>query len=158
MLKFFFSWCGPFLKSLLNLLQYCFCSLFWFFGHETCSSPNRDQTHTPCIGWWSLNHGTTSEVPHLAFWYLEREFPSCTCQWCAFSHQWVCLSCPLSLRDLSIIPWGDDLCKHFSAGNLYIAYGSCNINQCFSDFKVAFKSPRILLKCRIWDSAFITSS
>ena len=27
-------WCGPFWKSLLNLLQHCFCSLFWFFGHE----------------------------------------------------------------------------------------------------------------------------
>ena len=25
---------GPFLKSLLNLLQYCFCFMFWFFGHE----------------------------------------------------------------------------------------------------------------------------
>ena len=25
-----------FLKSLLNLLQYCFCLMFWFFGHEAC--------------------------------------------------------------------------------------------------------------------------
>ena len=25
-----------FLKSLLNLLQYCFCFTFWFFGHEAC--------------------------------------------------------------------------------------------------------------------------
>ena len=24
------------LKSLLNLLQYCFCFKFWFFGHEAC--------------------------------------------------------------------------------------------------------------------------
>jgi len=23
-------------KSLLNLLQYCFCFMFWLFGHETC--------------------------------------------------------------------------------------------------------------------------
>ena len=28
--------CGPFLKSLLNLLQYCFCFMFWFFGQEAC--------------------------------------------------------------------------------------------------------------------------
>ena len=28
--------CGPFLKSSLNLLQYCFCFMFWFFGHEAC--------------------------------------------------------------------------------------------------------------------------
>ena len=34
-LKIFF-WCGPFLKSLLNLLQYCFCFRFWFFGHKVC--------------------------------------------------------------------------------------------------------------------------
>ena len=25
-----------FLKSLLNLLQYCFCFVFWFFGHQAC--------------------------------------------------------------------------------------------------------------------------
>ena len=35
-LRFFFFWCGPFLKSLLNLLQYCFCFMFWFFGREAC--------------------------------------------------------------------------------------------------------------------------
>ena len=29
-------WCGPFLKSLLNLLQYCFCFMCWFFGPEAC--------------------------------------------------------------------------------------------------------------------------
>ena len=31
-LRFFFFLCGPFLKSLLNLLQYYFCFMFWFFG------------------------------------------------------------------------------------------------------------------------------
>jgi len=30
-LRFFFFWCGQFLKSLLNLLQYCFCFMFCFF-------------------------------------------------------------------------------------------------------------------------------
>ena len=24
----------PFLKSLLSLLQHCFCFMFWFFGQE----------------------------------------------------------------------------------------------------------------------------
>ena len=33
--NFFFS-CGPLLKSLFNLLQYCFCFMFWFFGREAC--------------------------------------------------------------------------------------------------------------------------
>ena len=33
---FFFFGCGSFLESLLNLLQYCFCFVFWFFGHKAC--------------------------------------------------------------------------------------------------------------------------
>ena len=33
-LKIFLMWTD--LKSLLNLLQYCFCIMFWFFGHEAC--------------------------------------------------------------------------------------------------------------------------
>ena len=28
-----FFWGGPFLKSFLNLLQYCFCFMCWVFGH-----------------------------------------------------------------------------------------------------------------------------
>ena len=36
---FFFFWCWPFLKSLLNLLQCCFCFLFWVFGHVPCGIP-----------------------------------------------------------------------------------------------------------------------
>ena len=26
--------CGPFLRSFSNLLPYCFCFMFWFFGHK----------------------------------------------------------------------------------------------------------------------------
>ena len=33
--RFFFS-CGPFKKSLLSLLQYCFYFIFWFFGSKAC--------------------------------------------------------------------------------------------------------------------------
>ena len=35
---FFFKifWCGPFFKSLLNLLQYCFCFMSWFLGPKAC--------------------------------------------------------------------------------------------------------------------------
>ena len=45
---FFFSfWCGPFLKSLLNLLQYCFCFMFWFFGSKESwdQGPNLQTLH-----------------------------------------------------------------------------------------------------------------
>ena len=31
---FFFFWCGPFLKSLFNMLQYCSCFMFCCFGWE----------------------------------------------------------------------------------------------------------------------------
>ena len=35
--NYFFSfWCEPFLKSFLNLLRYCFCFMFWFFGCDAC--------------------------------------------------------------------------------------------------------------------------
>ena len=34
--KIFFFWCGPFLKSLLNLLHHYFCFTFCFFGYEAC--------------------------------------------------------------------------------------------------------------------------
>ena len=30
----FFFYVDQILKSLLNLLRYCFCFMFWFFGHE----------------------------------------------------------------------------------------------------------------------------
>ena len=59
-LFFIFIWMsGPFLKSLLNLLQYCFCFTFWFFllgGMWDLSSLTRDRTWAPCIGRWSLHH------------------------------------------------------------------------------------------------------
>ena len=32
--NFFFVLCGPFFKSLLNFLQYCFCSMLWFSGYK----------------------------------------------------------------------------------------------------------------------------
>ena len=38
--------------ALLNLLQYCFYFMFWFFGGKVYgfSSPTRDWIPTPCIG------------------------------------------------------------------------------------------------------------
>ena len=46
---FIYCYCGPFLSSLLTLLQYCFCFMFWFFGHETCgiSAPWPEMEPTP---------------------------------------------------------------------------------------------------------------
>ena len=55
-------------KSLLNLLQYCFCFMFWIFGQEACGilvpQPGIKPAH-PCSERQSLNHWTIREVPLL---------------------------------------------------------------------------------------------
>ena len=59
--------CGPFVKSFLNLLQWRFYVLvFWPWGMWDLSSQTGDQTRTPCIGRWRLNHGTIREVATVA--------------------------------------------------------------------------------------------
>ena len=62
-LKIFFKKSGPFLKSLLNLLPYCFCFMLWFFGAKACGvlAP-WPEAHTSCIGKQSLNRWTTREL------------------------------------------------------------------------------------------------
>ena len=65
---FFFFWCGSFLKSLLNLLQYRFCGFilgFWLWGTWDLNSPTRDLTasYLPQIWRQSLNHWTAKKVP-----------------------------------------------------------------------------------------------
>ena len=54
------------IKSLSNLLQYCFCFMFWFFGPKACgilATPTRSRTLTVCIERRSLDHWTAREVP-----------------------------------------------------------------------------------------------
>ena len=57
----------PFLKSLLNLLQYCLCFMFWFFGHKGCETlapkPGIEPGPPALGGGWSLNPWTAREVP-----------------------------------------------------------------------------------------------
>ena len=49
---FFLFWCGPFKKSLLNLLQYCFSYIlvYWLWGTWDFSSLTRVHTYMPCLG------------------------------------------------------------------------------------------------------------
>ena len=64
-----FFWCGPFfLKSLLNLLQYC--GLFFFLAPRCVIFKLLDQGLNPCpfIGKQSLNHWTVREVT----WFLNE--------------------------------------------------------------------------------------
>ena len=60
--------CGSFLKSSLDLLQYCFCFMFWFFGHKPCGIlvpwPGIKPT-IPAMEMQSLNPWSAREVPRL---------------------------------------------------------------------------------------------
>ena len=56
-----------FCRSLLFVLQYCFCFMFWSPGIRDLSFLTRDQTHIPCIGRQSLNHSTAREFLFLMF-------------------------------------------------------------------------------------------
>ena len=63
--KIFFFFGQPFVESLLNLLQYGFCFMFCFFGHEACGvlvPPSGIEHCTFCIG-RSLQDWTAREVP-----------------------------------------------------------------------------------------------
>ena len=52
-----------------NLLQYCFCFMFWFlFGHEAYGILAPWPGVEPEPPNWSLNHQTTREVPQDHFW------------------------------------------------------------------------------------------
>ena len=70
-LKFFFFNVDHFFKkSLLNLLQYCFCCLsssFLTTRHVGSQLPEGNQTGTPYNGRRNFNHRTTREVPWLDF-------------------------------------------------------------------------------------------
>ena len=59
-------------KYLLNLLQYCFGFMFWYFDLKTFGilSPTRVQTCTLCIGRRSPNNWTTRKVPESVLTFL----------------------------------------------------------------------------------------
>ena len=69
---FFLKW-GPFLKSLLTLLQHCFCFMFWFLGQEACGIlvPRPGiEPRISCPGRQSLNHWTAGEVPKVCLLFF----------------------------------------------------------------------------------------
>ena len=77
----------PILLSFLTSLYWTCCNVvsvswfflflfFWPWGIWYLNSPTWDQTHTTCIGRWSLDQQTAREVPILNFfyaWYLTME-------------------------------------------------------------------------------------
>ena len=46
----------------VTALSLFYVLFLWPRGMWGLSFPTRDQTCTPCIGWWSLNHWTTRKV------------------------------------------------------------------------------------------------
>ena len=73
-------WCGPFLKALLNLLQYCSVLFFWWWGMWNLNSLARGQTYTPWTGRQQFSHWITSKLPLLliseAFFDTNSDFNS----------------------------------------------------------------------------------
>ena len=64
--KVFFFRCRLFSKSLVNLLQNCFCFMFWCFGPQgtgESQSPTRDGACTRYVRRRRLNHCAAREVP-----------------------------------------------------------------------------------------------
>ena len=61
-----FFWCGPFLKSLLNLLQFITCFKAWNFWPSQL--PHQGSNSYPfCTGRWNFNHWNTRQVPYFFF-------------------------------------------------------------------------------------------
>ena len=67
---FFFFLMWTIFKSILNLLQYCFCFMFWCFGHVGSSLTNWEWD--VCIGGQSSNHWVGREVLRSAFAFISH--------------------------------------------------------------------------------------
>ena len=52
-------------SEFVTILLLFYALFFWLWGMWDLSSLTRDQTHTLCVGRWSLNHWTDREVPSL---------------------------------------------------------------------------------------------
>ena len=53
----------------ITILLLFYVLVFWLRGLWDLQSPTRDGTHAPCIGWPSLNHWATREVPGIFFFF-----------------------------------------------------------------------------------------
>ena len=56
-----------FVEFVTTLLLFYVFWIFWSRGLGDLNCLTRGQTHTPCIGRWSLNHWTAREFPHMNF-------------------------------------------------------------------------------------------
>ena len=106
--KIFFFWLGPFLKSLLNLLQDCFCFMLCSFGQKACEilAPLPVIELAPfALEGEVLTTGSPGKFPLVRFKWVKAF--KCLCIWCtlSLSHVWlfvtpwtVTLQAPLSME------------------------------------------------------------
>ena len=93
-----FYFCGPFVKSSLNLLQYCFSFLFCFFGHKAygiLSCQTRDWTAPAALEGQVLTtglQGPSREVPWSTSYTSLCRDPHMVCTQCILSNDFSCLS------------------------------------------------------------------
>ena len=66
--RFVFFNMDYFLNLLLNLLQYCFCFMFWPQGMWDLNSQTSDQTCTPALEGEALTTGPLGMSPKGAFY------------------------------------------------------------------------------------------
>ena len=127
------------LKSLLKLLQYCFCLMFLGFGWEVCAilsswQGSKCESHALCAGRQCLNHWTTREGPQIFFFeknFFSKQFHckhSARCIWLR-NLIWDCLgSTPATPELISFLPSGNLLtlskchCPHLENRDFNSAY------------------------------------
>ena len=89
-LKNVFCFCGPFLKSLLNLLQYCFCFMFSFFLFLLCFPfPYGILAHWP---------GIEPTPPAVEGKVLTTRSPGKSCNFCLL----ICTFRPLAFKGIIV--------------------------------------------------------
>ena len=65
----FFFWMWTIFKvfiEFVTILLLCYFLVVWPWSRWDLTSLDSNQTHTPCIGSWSLNHWATREVPMMS--------------------------------------------------------------------------------------------
>ena len=94
-------------KSLLILLQHCFCFMFWCFGPKACRIlPTRGRTCTLCTRRWSLNPWTTRKVSVNTFIFFNWILPCLFWITIISLIVWTYSKGEVSFRVLKELAWG----------------------------------------------------